>query len=189
MKYIFYSILVGAILFLSSCEGEEFGFNISAETGFPLNDISYTVPEFTNPFNTNEFNPNPIESTISLSDVDAFQDDLNAINELGDVSINAIYYEITNVDEVEMVALDELSISVTTGGPEINLITLTDRLDNIPRTRIDLSQSDLTTLSNDFIGDNNILTNVNFDAAELPAEGININIQVFLDITLRIRNN
>lgn len=186
MKYFFYSLCVGIILFMSSCDGEEFGFNVSSEIDLDVPG-NYTLNEIRN---APMFNPPAEEEEVKLAEVEAFSDAINDINNIGQLSLNSMSYAIQDVDPNEITDLDEITISVRLGGRTIELIRLVGELNNVSKTPIILDNSEIRAIENEFLtnSDNEVTTIVNFDFSEVPNQSIEVNVQVFFDLTLRVRN-
>lgn len=186
MKLKLFALLLGVILLAGSCDDQEFGFNVSKEVelGIPVN------------YETNEviaslgLNPPPTQQELRLSEVGAFADALDDIQNLGEIVLNSMAYEITDVSSGEVTALDELIISVEAGDQTIELISLTGSLNNVSKTTIPLTSDQLRLLIDELSASgNDITTIVNLDFAESPSEDIAININVFFDITLKVRES
>ena len=178
-------LFFGIILLASSCnEDQEFGFNISKEVNIDVL-VEYQTSEILAALNQN---PPPVTQELELSEVDAFADNLSDLQEAGSLVINSMSYEINGISPGEETDLDELTISATVGGQELQLISLTDRLTNVSKTTIPLSADQLNSLQNELLGGGNNLTNtVNIDFAQVPSEDISMDVKVFFDITLKIR--
>ena len=178
-------LLFGIILLASSCDDQEFGFNISKEVSVDI-PVVYETSEVASSVN---FNPPPVTEELRLAEFDAFADNLNELSGVGSLVINSIAYEITGIAGDEATLLDALVISTTAGSEEISLVSLTGGvLANTGRTDIPLTSSQLSALQSELLGGGNDLSIfVNIDFAAIPVENIDVNVRVYFDITLKIR--
>ena len=179
-------LLFGIILLASSCndDDQEFGFNISKEENIDLL-VEYETDEVAA---ATGLNPPAVTQELELAEIDEFSDALNDLNDAGTIVINNMSYEISGISAGEETDLDELTISATAGGQVLELISLTGTLSNVSKTLIPLTQSELALLQTELLGAGNSLTNeVNIDFAAIPSEDISMDVKVFFDITLKIR--
>lgn len=185
MKLKLFALLLGVVLLAGSCDEQEFGFNVSKEVnlGVPVTYETVDIPLIT-------FNPPPTEQRLVLSEVGAFSDALEDVQDLGEVLLNSMAYEITDVSNAEETPLDDLRISVEAGNQVIDLIVLTGTLTDVNKTDIPLTADQRRLIVEELSANGNDLNIlVNLDFAEAPSEDINMNINVFFDITLKIRQN
>lgn len=186
MKLKLFALLIGASLLAVSCEEQDFGFNIGKEVKLEI-PVDYTTTDVGLALG---LNPPAREQELSLSEVDAFSDALSDIQQLGEVVLEGMSYEITDVSANEETPLDELTISVEAGGQDIELIRLTGTLQDVSKTEIPLTDDQLQAIIDELENtSNDITTRVNIDFASVPSEDIEMNLNVFFDITLKIRES
>ncbi|MGB3466849.1 MAG: hypothetical protein WBA74_16330 [Cyclobacteriaceae bacterium] len=186
MKLKLLVLLIGTSLLAASCEDQEFGFNVGKEVKLEI-PVNYETTEVLGAVG---FNPPATQQTLRLSEVDAFSDALSDVQQLGEVVLEGMAYEITDVSPGEETPLDELTISVEAGNETIELISLTGTLQDIEKTEIPLTSDQLQKLINELESNgNDITTIVNIDFASTPSEDIEMNLNVFFDITLKIRES
>lgn len=172
---------------LLSCGEAGVGFNVSTEA--PLS-TSFDIDIPTTPEGLNDLlniNPPSQQLSYSLDGVDAFADDLD---DLGDVVINAIYYQISDIEGEELnIDLDEFSITLIAGATQLPLVSQTNSLlSNVAKTEIDLTQSQLDNLRDQLLGGGEIGAAVVFDLASIPAGLTNLSIDydMFFDVTIKV---
>lgn len=186
MKLKLFTLLLGVVLLAGSCDEQEFGFNVSKEVLLEI-PVDYEVDEVIASLG---LNPPATEERLVLGEVDAFSDALSDAQDLGEIVLNSIAYEITDVSAAEETPLDELTISVEAGSEIIELIALDGSLRNVSKTNIQLTQAQLNALVNELSATGNDLnTIVNVDFQQSPSEDIQLNINMFFDITLKIRQS
>jgi len=186
MKLKLLSLLLGVVIITGSCDDQEFGFNVSKDVGLDV-PVSYTTTVIDNSLN---LNPPAVTEELRLTEVEAFSDALNDLDNLGEIVVNSLSYEISGVDAAEVTPLDELTISVNASGQVIELISLTDELNNVTKTAISLTPAELAAMQSELLEPGNDLTTiVNIDFQSSPSSDVDINITVFFDITLKVRES
>lgn len=169
-------------LFLFSCGDAPVGFNVSKNfpVALPVTfDASFIagIPGF---------NPPAIEAPYDLESVPGFEDALAESD--FEIVFNDMSYEITDVSAAEEFDLDEIVFSVAiTGGPTLDLVQVTGRLTNIPETPMGLTQTERDQLRDALSGTGGFTTSVTFDFAEAPTTNIDINVNILVDVTLKVR--
>jgi hypothetical protein len=133
------------------------------------------------------FNPPPVEAPYDLNSVPGFGD---ALEDPENVTIvfESMSYEITDVSTAEEFAIDAILFSVEIqNGPTLDLVSLSDRLTNVPKTDMGLTTSELDQLRQALASDDGFTTSVTFDFAEAPTTNIDINVRIYVDVTLEVR--
>lgn len=185
MRKLLAFLSIATIMF--ACGEAGVGFNLSTE--FPVT-APFAVPIPTTPEGLTDLldlNPPSESLEYSLGSVDAFSDDLD---NLGEVEINAIYYEITGIDGNEgNIDLDEFRITLTIGGVGLPLVNNTGgQLANVAKTEISLTDSERSELINQLLGGGAIGADVLFDLASIPSGLTNLGMDftMFFDVTVKI---
>lgn len=181
MKRLFTVAIVAFSMY--SCGEAGLGFNIGKE--FPLG-IPFDIPSGSLPISI-PGNPDGKTETesYSLSKVDAFSDDLDNVE---DVVIEGLAYEISGVDNGENYALDEITIELKEGGTIIGSITLPgSQLQNVPKTDV-TSDFSLDELAQILRNKGTITSDVTFDFGEVPNDDISFNFSFYFDVVVKVRD-
>jgi hypothetical protein len=185
MRKLLAFLSIATIMF--ACGEAGVGFNLSTE--FPVT-APFEVPIPTAPdelLDLLDVNPPSESIEYSLGSVDAFSDDLN---DLGEVRINAIYYEITDLDATESaIDLDEFSITLKIGSVDLPLVSNTGgQLENVAKTEIALSNAERDQLVQQLLNNQPIGADILFDLASIPSglSNLDMDFTMYFDVTIGI---
>lgn len=188
MRKLLAFLSIASIMF--ACGEAGVGVNLSTE--FPVTapfDVSIpTTPDGL--ADLLDLNPPSESLEYSLGNVDAFSDDLE---NLGDVEINAIYYEISGLDATESsIDLDEFSITLNIGSVPLPLVNNTGgQLSNVSKTEINLTDAERADLINQLLEGRAIGADVVFDLASIPSglSNLDMDFTMFFDVTVKIQED
>lgn len=167
-----------------SCGEAGLGFNIGKE--FPLTipvDLGYfpsipvaDPPEFT------------VNDSYDLDKVDAFSDDLDNLEE---VIVNKISYELSGVETNEQLTIQAMTIELFSSGNSLGTIDITDQLtgttlSNISKTEV--SDINVQALSSVLEEGGSIGTEVTFDFGEYPPNDFDFDFTFHFDVVVKIRD-
>ena len=172
---------------LFACGEAGVGVNLSKElpVTIPFDVEVPTVPSALEDL----LNVNPPSESLSysLDGVDAFADDLDNI---GEVTINSISYEISDIDAQEAgVELDEFSVTIQFGTVPVQVVSQVDQnLSNSGKQLIDLTAAELEELQTQLFGGSPISAEVIFDLKSIPPDVSNLSISytMYFDVTIGV---
>ena len=175
---------------LFACGEAGVGVNLSKE--LPIT-VPFDIAVPTAPadlINLLDVNPPSESLNYSLDGVDAFADDLD---NLGEVTINSISYEISDIDATEAgVELDEFSVTIMFGTVPVKVVSqVNQNLSNSGKQLISISDQDMLELQNQLFGGGNIGAEVIFDLKSIPSglDNLSINYTMYFDVTVGVDLN
>ena len=193
----FYLTFLSVITFtLVSCGEAGIGFNVTKEVPVDV-PIFIDIPDPEVDANATALindllNVNPPSESFNynLNEVGAFDDALEDIGDEESIVVNAIFYEVTGVDESEEVLLDELSVTVTIAGEPLTLLSFRAQLSDTEKRPISLTEAQKESIIAELRSSEEINSEVIFDLSELPSssEDINFDFRMYFDLTLRARD-
>lgn len=193
----FYLTFLSVFTFtLVSCGEAGIGFNVTKEVPVDV-PIFIDIPDPEVDANATALindllNVNPPSESFNynLNEVGAFDDALEDIGDEESIVVNAIFYEVTGVDESEEVLLDELSVTVTIAGEPLTLLSFRAQLSDTEKRPISLTEAQKESIIAELRSSEEINSEVIFDLSELPSssEDINFDFRMYFDLTLRARD-
>lgn len=179
-----FSIAVLALLAIS-CGDAGVGFNIGKE--FPV-EIPVDIPAAElGDVNIPGINPPPVTREEEYSLEGAGYDDLNNLEE---VLVKGLAYEISGVESNEQVNLDQLTITLENQfGTTIAEIDITSsQLSNVSKTSIG-NAAGLNALKQALDNQEDIVVITTFDFAEIPSSGnIDFDFTLYFDVVAKVRD-
>jgi hypothetical protein len=164
-----------------SCGDEGVGFNAQKEISV---DAPLSIPGPPAGIPVIGYDPPAVSSneTFDLSEVSEDLDDL------GEVVINSISYEI--IDVTTPVGLDELSLDIILNGTPVPFINESGTLSNTSKTTVNLTASQRQQLADQLLSQNSLSFQVTSDLSEVPDQnGINFSFRTYFDVTVKIRTD
>ena len=193
----FYLTFLSVFTFtLVSCGEAGIGFNVTKEVPVDV-PIFIDIPDPEVDANATALindllNVNPPSESFNynLNEVGAFDDALEDIGDEESIVVNAIFYEVTGVDESEEVLLNELSVTVTIAGEPLTLLSFRAQLSDTEKRPISLTEAQKESIIAELRSSEEINSEVIFDLSELPSssEDINFDFRMYFDLTLRARD-
>lgn len=188
MRKLFSYLSIAAIMF--ACGEAGVTFNLS--TDFKTPPATFDVPIPTTPDglpDIAQLDADPPSNTISysLGSVDAFSGDLD---NLGEVVINSIYYEIEGISGAESdIDLDEFSIDMILGTNQFTLLSIIGgKLSNVSKTEIPLTDQEKADISNYLFDGGELGADIVFDLASIPTglSTLDMDFIMYFDVTIKV---
>ncbi|MFT4736298.1 MAG: hypothetical protein ACI8QD_000176 [Cyclobacteriaceae bacterium] len=178
MRTLLSYFTIAAMLF--SCGEAGVGFNLSKNLPVTI-PVSFPAAGF----DIANFNPPaspPISEEYDLSDLG------EDINDIPEVLINELAFEISGISAAEEVDLDNLTIDlILSNNSRISLVPTLSRLENQALTVILSSPNpQLEQLASTLITDKRIAFEVIFDFAEIPTVDLEFEYNLYFDVTAKI---
>jgi hypothetical protein len=188
MKNLFLAAFIGAISF--SCGDAGIGFNVAKE--FPI-DVPIDLPIPGNPFpGVIDIDPDASSFQYDLTEIGAFDDALDGLDDLGAIIVNGISFEVNGVDPEEELDLDELRLDIILPSGTLTFPLITGKLENKPKTSITLTQAQKESIVEELFNAKEISSEVVFDLGSIPTDPedrtVSIDFTAHFDILLKARN-
>ncbi len=178
---LFTAILSLALLSaIVGCGDEGIGFNIGKEV--PI-DVPVDLPVGDPRLIGLGLDPPPVSftETYDLSEVASDSD----LENLDEVLVNGVAYEISGVSTAEQVGLDEFSLVFSSPSGTLGSISLTTpTLQDVAKTDANF---DYTALTNALANKETITSEIVVDFATVPAEDILFDFTFYFDVIVKIR--
>ncbi|MFT6882328.1 MAG: hypothetical protein ACI83W_001396 [Marinoscillum sp.] len=175
--------LIAALAILAFSCGEagiqtNVGKEVSVETPFTIPGPPVNIP-------LPNYNPPAISSNEEFD----LEDVTSSIDDLGEVLINSISYEITGIDPSEEVAIDELSAVIAlSGASDLEIFNISGTLKNTTSKQIlTLTPAQKESLQDQLFNQKKIDFSVLVDLNEVPDQaGVSMTFIFYFDATVKI---
>jgi hypothetical protein len=175
--------LLVLFLFLASCGDVGIALNISREQPVKIDfreEVDSVVLQ--------------IEEVVdfNIEDVDAFNEYLPKLNEIGNITFNQLAFEIDSLDNLgSQVTATRFILEVSHESDTLSLINLVDfPLTDRPKEIVPLSTDQVEKITQWLFDRKTIRTRVFFELTDFPEalEEITFDVTTFFDVTLKARN-
>ena len=129
---------------------------------------------------------------FSLNDVDAFNEYLPILNDLGSISFNQFSYSLDSVSDLESsIVIQQFVVDIINGPDTLSILNETGlSLSNREKALVPLDDQDIATVKEWLFDRDTISTNVLFELTDFPAglDRIDFRFTAYFDATLKARN-